>query len=233
MALGTPGSGKTAAWLTSEEGEGRRWGSADAGPWRGSSTTEAAGGGAWSSSGDRVARPWDRARRSRAWEEEGHGAAVVTQRQGRGAAGGEMARRRRGSAVGGVAGAGSGGRGAKATRSCGREGRGGATARRGWTEPVEMLVFEESKNVEILGGASIKEIGSCGSGTCGGWNCVSTSPLGFFGILGIYRAKRRCGRPLRWAQPNRARLGPKVPRYSRRLFAWISYWFDNLGSLLK
>ena len=30
------------------------------------------------------------------------------------------------------------------------------------------------------------------------------------GILGIYRAERRCGRPLRWAQPTWARLGAQA-----------------------
>src|SRR3990170_2315905 len=48
------------------------------------------------------------------------------------------------------------------------------------------------------------------SGTCGGWNCVSLTPLGFLEYWGIYRAKRRCGRPPRWAQPTRARLGPQA-----------------------
>src|SRR5215216_3641414 len=36
------------------------------------------------------------------------------------------------------------------------------------------------------------------------------SPRGFLEYLGIYRAKRRCGRPLRWAQPTWARLGPQA-----------------------
>ena len=33
---------------------------------------------------------------------------------------------------------------------------------------------------------------------------------GVLEYLTIYRAKRRCGRPPRWAQPNRARLGPQA-----------------------
>ena len=45
------------------------------------------------------------------------------------------------------------------------------------------------------------------SGTCGCWNCFSSTPLGFMEYWGIYRAKRRCGRPPRWAQPTRACLG--------------------------
>ena len=45
---------------------------------------------------------------------------------------------------------------------------------------------------------------SGGSGTCGGWNWFSSTPLGFLEYWGIYRAKRRCGRPPRRAQPTRA-----------------------------
>src|SRR5215216_2099225 len=35
----------------------------------------------------------------------------------------------------------------------------------------------------------------------------SSTPLGFLEYWGIYRAKRWCGRPPRWAQPTRARPG--------------------------
>ena len=52
------------------------------------------------------------------------------------------------------------------------------------------------------------QIGSRGSGTCGGWNCVSSTPLGFSEYLGIYRHQRRWrGAPWR-AQPIKARRGP-------------------------
>ena len=36
-------------------------------------------------------------------------------------------------------------------------------------------------------------IGSGGSGLCGGWMNISSTPLGFLEYLGIYRAKRRPG----------------------------------------
>ena len=42
---------------------------------------------------------------------------------------------------------------------------------------------------------------------CGFWN-LRRLELIFVDSWGIYRAKRRCGRPLRWEQPTRARLGP-------------------------
>ena len=56
----------------------------------------------------------------------------------------------------------------------------------------------------------VSRLGYVVSGTCGGWNCFSSTLLGFLEYWGIYRAKRRCGRPPRWAQPTRARLGPQV-----------------------
>ena len=34
---------------------------------------------------------------------------------------------------------------------------------------------------------------------CGGGTSNLSTPLGFLEYLGIYMAKRRCGRPLRWA----------------------------------
>ena len=68
-------------------------------------------------------------------------------------------------------------------------------------------------------------IGSGGSGLCGGWNWFSSTPLGFLEYWGIYRAKRRCGRPPRWAQSTWARLGPQAhpgglcsPRSTPRCF---------------
>ena len=36
-------------------------------------------------------------------------------------------------------------------------------------------------------------IGSGGSGFCGGWNNISSTPLGFWEYWGICRAKRRPG----------------------------------------
>ena len=51
------------------------------------------------------------------------------------------------------------------------------------------------------------QIGSGGSGLCGGWINISSTPLGFWEYQGIYRAKRRSGGHLRWAQPTRARPG--------------------------
>ena len=50
------------------------------------------------------------------------------------------------------------------------------------------------------------EIGSGGSGLCGGWMNISSMFLGFLEYWGIYRAKRRSGGHPRWAQPTRARL---------------------------
>src|SRR6266536_83785 len=46
---------------------------------------------------------------------------------------------------------------------------------------------------------------ACGSGTSD-----LGSPRGFLEYLTIYRAKRGCGRPLRWAQPTGARLGAQA-----------------------
>src|SRR3990170_8517008 len=45
---------------------------------------------------------------------------------------------------------------------------------------------------------------------CGGGTSDLSTPLGFLEYLGIYRVKRRCGRPPRWAQPTRARVGPQA-----------------------
>ena len=39
----------------------------------------------------------------------------------------------------------------------------------------------------------------------------SSTPLGFLEYWGIYRAKRRCGRPPRWAQPTEAPIGVVPP----------------------
>ena len=52
------------------------------------------------------------------------------------------------------------------------------------------------------------QIGSRGSGTCGGWNLVLSTPLGFLEYLGIYRHQRRWRGAPRRAQPIRARRGP-------------------------
>ena len=46
-------------------------------------------------------------------------------------------------------------------------------------------------------------IGSGGSGLCGGWMNISSTPLWFWEYWGIYRAKRRSGGHLRRAQPTR------------------------------
>ena len=66
-----------------------------------------------------------------------------------------------------------------------------------------------------------------GSGLCGGWVNISSTPLGFLEYLGIYRAKRRFGGQPRWAQPTRARLGlqarPRVlcsPRAPSSVLLW-------------
>jgi hypothetical protein len=55
----------------------------------------------------------------------------------------------------------------------------------------------------------------------------SSTPLGFLEYLEMYRAKRRCGRSPRWAQPTWARLGllahPGVlcsPRASPLVLLW-------------
>ena len=50
------------------------------------------------------------------------------------------------------------------------------------------------------------QIGSSGSGLCGGWMNISSTPLGFWYFWGIYRAKRRSRGHPRWAQPTRARM---------------------------
>ena len=46
---------------------------------------------------------------------------------------------------------------------------------------------------------------ACGSGTSD-----LGLPQGFLEYLAIYRAKRRCGRPPRWAQSTRVCLGPQA-----------------------
>ena len=51
------------------------------------------------------------------------------------------------------------------------------------------------------------QIRSHGSGLCGDWMNILSTPLGFLEYWGIYRAKRRSGGHPRWAQPNRAHLG--------------------------
>ena len=45
---------------------------------------------------------------------------------------------------------------------------------------------------------------------CGGGTSDLGSPRGFLEYLTIYRAKRGCGRPQRWAQPTGARLGAQA-----------------------
>ena len=50
------------------------------------------------------------------------------------------------------------------------------------------------------------QIGSGGSGICGSWMNILSTPLGFLEYWGIYRAKRRSRGHPRWAQPTRARL---------------------------
>jgi len=54
---------------------------------------------------------------------------------------------------------------------------------------------------------TVSRLDLCGSGLCGGWINISSTPLGFLKYLGIYRAKRRFGGHPRWAQSPRARLG--------------------------
>ena len=58
-------------------------------------------------------------------------------------------------------------------------------------------------------------------------NFRSRSPRGFLEYLMIYRAKRGCRRPSRWAQPTWARLGPQVrpgglcpPRGTPQVLLW-------------
>ena len=51
---------------------------------------------------------------------------------------------------------------------------------------------------------------------CWFWNLwqlawFSSTPLGFLEYWGIYRAKRRCGRPSRWAQPPGVFCSPRAP----------------------
>ena len=46
---------------------------------------------------------------------------------------------------------------------------------------------------------------------CGGGTSDLGLPQGFLEYLGIYSAKRGCGRPPRWAQPTRVRLGLQAP----------------------
>src|SRR3990170_389668 len=46
---------------------------------------------------------------------------------------------------------------------------------------------------------------------CGDGTSDLGLPRGFLEYLGIYSAKRQCGRPPRWAQPTWARLAPQAP----------------------
>ena len=69
------------------------------------------------------------------------------------------------------------------------------------------------------------QIGSGGSGLCGGWMNIPSTPLGFLEYWGIYRAKRQFRGHPRWAQPTWARLGPQArpsglcsPRSTPRCF---------------
>src|SRR3990170_2601102 len=62
---------------------------------------------------------------------------------------------------------------------------------------------------------------------CGGGTSDLGLPLGFLEYLMIYRAKRGCGRPPRWAQPTWARLGPQArpgglcpPRGTPQVLLW-------------
>ena len=62
---------------------------------------------------------------------------------------------------------------------------------------------------------------------CGGVTSDLGFSRGFLEYLGIYRAKRRCGRPPRWAQPTWACLGPQArpgglcsPRISPLVLLW-------------
>ena len=62
---------------------------------------------------------------------------------------------------------------------------------------------------------------------CGGGTLDLGLPRGFLEYLTIYREKRGCGRPPRWAQPTRARLGPQArpgglcpPRGTPQVLLW-------------
>src|SRR3989337_4446386 len=62
---------------------------------------------------------------------------------------------------------------------------------------------------------------------CGGGTSDLGLPRGFLEYLAIYRMKRRCGRPPRWAQPTRVRLGPQAcpgglcpPRGTPQVLLW-------------
>ena len=61
------------------------------------------------------------------------------------------------------------------------------------------------------------------SGTCGGWNCVSSTPLGFLEYLGIYRHQRQWRGLPRRPQPIRARPGP-LARPGGLWAAWAPSW---------
>ena len=68
------------------------------------------------------------------------------------------------------------------------------------------------------------------SGLCGGWMNISSTPLGFWEYLGIYRAKRRSGGLPRWAQPTRARLGllGMPPSAIPSFFQQLSLFYSRL-----
>ena len=62
---------------------------------------------------------------------------------------------------------------------------------------------------------------------CGGGTSDLGLPRGFLEYLTIHRAKRRCGRPPRWAQPTWARVGPQArphglcpPRGTPQVLPW-------------
>ena len=62
---------------------------------------------------------------------------------------------------------------------------------------------------------------------CGGGTSYLGLPRGFLEYLEIYRAKRGCGRPPRWAEPTWARLGPQArpggfcpPRGTPQVLHW-------------
>ena len=92
-----------------------------------------------------------------------------------------------------------------------------------------MRMMNSSMFVFLRQGARIGlQIGSCGSGTCGGWNCVSSTPLGFLEYMSIYRAERWWKGPPWAPPPTWVRQGPLAcpgglwaPRASPLMLPWL------------
>ena len=60
---------------------------------------------------------------------------------------------------------------------------------------------------EVNPSMTVSRLDLGGSGLCGGWINISSTPLGFLEYCGIYRAKRRFRGHPRWAAPTWARPG--------------------------